>query len=205
MVSEPKLKVIPGGNGVDATKPYERITQVDSAQTSISSDRSTETLKGMGSSLGPVLNYLRIIDTSDTSETISTGKGEQEKVDEMDGSYEKYLDQRFKNIENKIDHSNETIALKTKQIEDTIKLALESNSKLIKMVQDEVHSQNDRMNVIGESTRSMKQWLVGTGIAIIVVMLGALYFINQSNQNFIATLQSANQQHLSVIIDLLKP
>lgn len=129
-----------------------------------------------------------------------------------DSSHDKYIDQRFKNVEEKLDHRVEMVSIKIDALSDKIS----DNTEWMKqMVSDNADSMKQMVNTISADVKEIKSEGKTTRITIAAIVAGALftlfvgfggilYMINQMQNSWLQKyLDITNKPNISQPINSL--
>lgn len=117
----------------------------------------------------------------------SGGGGGMETMDET--KKDKYIDQRFKNIDEKIDHKMEVVSLKIDALTDSVNTNTEWMKMLIEKTSGEVGAIKGEVDAIRNDGKTTRKTVVNTGISVVVALFlglsGILYMINQMQNSWL--------------------
>jgi|GEM_PF-3619280 len=89
-------------------------------------------------------------------------------------SLDKYLDQRFANIDQKVGHIEEKLSLATAEITSKIDANIQQTTQLVQILTSQVQSLDQVVHTAHSRIDNVKFWIIGTAIALLLGIFGII-------------------------------
>jgi hypothetical protein len=101
---------------------------------------------------------------------------------------EKHIYERFKNVDQKIEHKEEVLTLKIDNLTEKIDKNLEDNRQIFGTL-------SNRMDSVDQRIDNLRYWIAGTAIALFVAITGVVYFQSSFFQTSLdRSIESSNER-----------